>query len=177
MALIKCSECGKEISDRASSCMNCGCPIEKEKKPKVVETEEKEILSVVLNIKKMRIVRYVLLLFGIIFIIFGVVAPLYAYLSIFGIVFFLEFILFKKMENNKLILTNKRIKGSLTMFFTTKSINIPLERVDNILVNKDVLSTGIIISSNNVKKGVGYVLNADEFADAAMKEIEKYKNR
>lgn len=27
MALIKCPECGKEISDQASSCPNCGCPI------------------------------------------------------------------------------------------------------------------------------------------------------
>lgn len=27
MALIKCPECGKEISDRASTCPNCGCPI------------------------------------------------------------------------------------------------------------------------------------------------------
>ena len=27
MALIKCTECGKEISDRATSCPNCGCPI------------------------------------------------------------------------------------------------------------------------------------------------------
>lgn len=26
MALIKCSECGKEISDKANSCPNCGCP-------------------------------------------------------------------------------------------------------------------------------------------------------
>lgn len=28
MALIKCPECGKEISDKASSCLNCGYPIE-----------------------------------------------------------------------------------------------------------------------------------------------------
>lgn len=27
MALIKCSECGKEISDKAASCPNCGNPI------------------------------------------------------------------------------------------------------------------------------------------------------
>lgn len=27
MALIKCSECGKEISDKAVACPNCGCPI------------------------------------------------------------------------------------------------------------------------------------------------------
>lgn len=26
MALINCSECGKEFSDRAASCPNCGCP-------------------------------------------------------------------------------------------------------------------------------------------------------
>lgn len=32
MALIKCSECGKDISDKANTCPNCGCPIEKEKK-------------------------------------------------------------------------------------------------------------------------------------------------
>ena len=28
MALIKCVDCGKEVSDRASVCPNCGCPIE-----------------------------------------------------------------------------------------------------------------------------------------------------
>lgn len=27
MALIKCPECNKEISDRASCCPNCGCPV------------------------------------------------------------------------------------------------------------------------------------------------------
>ena len=30
MALIKCKECGKEISDKATNCIHCGCPIEKE---------------------------------------------------------------------------------------------------------------------------------------------------
>lgn len=28
MAMIKCAECGKEFSDRATACPNCGCPIE-----------------------------------------------------------------------------------------------------------------------------------------------------
>ena len=27
MAMIKCTECGKEISDKATSCPNCGCPV------------------------------------------------------------------------------------------------------------------------------------------------------
>lgn len=30
MALIKCKECNKEISDKATTCIHCGCPIEKE---------------------------------------------------------------------------------------------------------------------------------------------------
>ena len=30
MALIKCSECGKEISDKSKKCIHCGCPINKE---------------------------------------------------------------------------------------------------------------------------------------------------
>lgn len=32
MALFKCKECGHDISDKASVCPNCGCPIEKELK-------------------------------------------------------------------------------------------------------------------------------------------------
>ena len=32
MALIKCLECGAEISDRALECPKCGCPIDITKK-------------------------------------------------------------------------------------------------------------------------------------------------
>lgn len=34
MSLINCPDCGKEISDMSLDCIHCGCPIEKEKKPK-----------------------------------------------------------------------------------------------------------------------------------------------
>ena len=33
--LIKCIECGKEISSRASACPNCGCPVEDESRGNV----------------------------------------------------------------------------------------------------------------------------------------------
>lgn len=36
MSLIKCSECGKEISDKATACVHCGCPVSKS------STEQKE---------------------------------------------------------------------------------------------------------------------------------------
>lgn len=28
MALIRCVECGKEISDKSNACIHCGCPLE-----------------------------------------------------------------------------------------------------------------------------------------------------
>ena len=31
MALIKCPECGQQVSDRAKACIHCGCPLEEEK--------------------------------------------------------------------------------------------------------------------------------------------------
>jgi uncharacterized C2H2 Zn-finger protein len=33
MALIKCPECGKEISDKAEACISCGCPIDGNVRP------------------------------------------------------------------------------------------------------------------------------------------------
>lgn len=31
MTLIKCNECGKEISDKSKTCIHCGCPIKNKK--------------------------------------------------------------------------------------------------------------------------------------------------
>lgn len=45
MSLIECPECKKEISDKASSCPNCGCPIT----PELIEKEKR--------IKKMMMLR------------------------------------------------------------------------------------------------------------------------
>ena len=41
MALIKCPDCGKEISDKATACIHCGCPIEENKEIEKSKTEEK----------------------------------------------------------------------------------------------------------------------------------------
>lgn len=40
MALIKCPECGKEISDTTSKCIHCGYEFSKEK----VDTSDKEVI-------------------------------------------------------------------------------------------------------------------------------------
>lgn len=180
MALIKCSECGKEFSDRANACPNCACPVEqKTQEPK--DVQEREILSVKLDLDKINKVRKIFLILGIIFaapgLFFLSMPPLTILFFFYGGIFFFIYWLYKKIEENTLTLTNKRLKGSINMLFTTTDINIPLERIDNIVVNKTIASTGIVIMSNNLRKGVGYVANADEFVDTTIKEIEKYKNR
>lgn len=40
MALIKCPECGKEISDKATYCPNCGCPSKEFNTPKELSENE-----------------------------------------------------------------------------------------------------------------------------------------
>ena len=46
MAMIKCTECGKEMSDKAAVCPNCGCPIEDIKaKLGEIESEREEKLK------------------------------------------------------------------------------------------------------------------------------------
>ena len=37
MSMIKCPECGKEISDKTKKCLNCGCPIKKNLSKKTIE--------------------------------------------------------------------------------------------------------------------------------------------
>lgn len=45
MALIKCPECGKEISDKSSACINCGYPLSESQAQNIpsVDNEEKSI--------------------------------------------------------------------------------------------------------------------------------------
>lgn len=43
MALIKCTECGAQISDRARKCPSCGCPIEEILKEMSTQDEQKII--------------------------------------------------------------------------------------------------------------------------------------
>ncbi|MDO4171854.1 MAG: zinc-ribbon domain-containing protein, partial [Prevotellaceae bacterium] len=48
MAIVKCSECGKEVSDKATSCPNCGAPLQTVIQAPT-QTVEKEKIIVVNN--------------------------------------------------------------------------------------------------------------------------------
>ena len=45
MALIQCSECGKEVSDKAEQCVACGNPITKQPALEKVETASDKIVA------------------------------------------------------------------------------------------------------------------------------------
>ena len=47
MALIKCKECGKEISDKANTCPNCGNPINDDTITKEVKATKKVAIFII----------------------------------------------------------------------------------------------------------------------------------
>lgn len=70
MALIKCPECEKEISDKVKSCPNCGYPMEIDNN----ETQKVELSSVNIKLdenKKRKILRSILLIISIFVICIG----------------------------------------------------------------------------------------------------------
>lgn len=58
MALMKCPECGKDVSDRAVSCPNCGCPISLDTNIGIEKNTEDNEMKVKMNTKYM-IISYI----------------------------------------------------------------------------------------------------------------------
>ena len=52
MALIKCPECGKEISDKSNACIHCGCPIQ------IQKTESKLLIKALKHPNEEKIIGY-----------------------------------------------------------------------------------------------------------------------
>lgn len=74
MALIKCPECGKEVSDKAQACIHCGCPIQSVKIEQNNISDKKEMFDVEYPVKngkkKIVIIIASVLLFFVLFIIY-----------------------------------------------------------------------------------------------------------
>lgn len=112
MALIKCSECGHEISDKALSCPNCGCPVEKEEEVVEKTGVEVEVLKEKLCFRELLvifIISFILFILLVSSIKFGknyegsysiiklfsenVVSSIVGYFTFYGLIIFVGFIL------------------------------------------------------------------------------------
>jgi hypothetical protein len=80
MSLIKCSECGKEISDKAKTCPHCGAPVEASEieKPETttVNTEKTDVSDVSIDsdaLKKKKIIKIAIIVVVIIAALIGAI--------------------------------------------------------------------------------------------------------
>lgn len=205
MALINCRECGNQISDEAINCIHCGCLIKKEEKkyckdcgnelnnnvnmcihcgcPVNYENEEKgnlqdnyeneiEIARVEFDYDKIDKHTKIFLTLTIVFIILVATFLLAVPCLIF-------YIVAKGSKNNTIILTNKRIKGSLQFLGETK-IDIPLDKIESIGSNIGFFGIETInINSGATNSGTSasYILNGEDFCNKTRIEIEKYKSK
>lgn len=134
--LIKCTECGKEISDKATSCPNCGCPIESKIKNKNSENAEKEI--VLMSCKPATDAYF----FPIVIIIFSMY--LLFNIWIIGMIMIAVSILWIfSINSRKISISNYKIyaeKGIITKI----KLNTPLNMVSSVTV-----TTGVFARSSN----------------------------
>ena len=204
MALIKCNECGNEISDKSITCIHCGCPIQTKEKKYCLECgneikngekscsycgcpieenkdynintnsiiydgkQEVQIAQLNINFEKIEKYQSIFIVLGILFCltIFGIPA---------GIVFFSIAIFYGRCKRNHIVLTNKRIRGIIKLFWTTESIDIPLDKIDSISCGYLFNYERLIITSNTRRRQVNFSMNTEEFCENVLQEIEKYK--
>lgn len=72
------------------------------------------------------------------------------------------------------------ICGKLKYYFSTKSLDIPIEKIDSIYVrdnifDKIISGKTIVIKTNSSVIRVSCTANSQEFVDSALTEIKKYK--
>lgn len=97
MALIKCKKCGKEISDKAKVCVNCGCPIASNN---IKNKKKYNNIGLIIGGIITLVISLLLFMFGNIdieFILYTLLGVTCLYLSI------LFFVLWKRKSNKKKI--------------------------------------------------------------------------
>lgn len=175
---LYCDECGNEVHKNDKACLSCGCPLDvvtsienttinNNNNSNQNNNYEKEFEITKIEIDNERIKKYqtIVLVIAIVGFI-SIICPIYCLIL---------YYIFGTCRNNILILTNKRIKGRINVWFTTATIDIPLDRIDNIYYVRQFGENKVIISSSSGSKSVMLVKNGEEFCKTTMQEIEKYK--
>lgn len=158
MALIKCPECGKEISERSGKCVHCGCPISQ---PQDINIEEN-----ILMICKPAIDAYGFAGVG----IFCITCLLFVYdlsLKIVIPIWAICILWILSIHSRKLTLTTKGIYSQKGLILTTKNFT-PLSAISSLTVEaglfgKSAKYADIKIVSPENSYVFTYMKNAEEF--------------
>ena len=198
MALIKCSECGKEVSSKAKSCPNCGYPISNIEEKENIKKNNSDNDDVILVSKRDESLNkfksiYTIGLGAISFIAIIVVLVMEsklantnsrgnALLSGFIIVFLpciILFIICSIMHSNasktNLTLSKKGLFGEIYKFGSVSSITFPLDKISSINTIKlfGFINGIMIIPFNGIAQKIFFIDNDDEFKEALIKQINK----
>ncbi len=102
--------------------------------------------------------------------------------AIYFVPLFLYLVLFntKEAERCSLELTEKGIYGNRKTIFSNKQLNLPMDKVDNVMIKESVLDklrggkTVAVRSASGLVK-FPWVQNADEFVSKTLAKIEEFK--
>ena len=197
MALIKCSECGKEISDKASACMNCGCPINSNKDKETIaknqSTGRKEIIKSKRELSLNNFKGFYTKILGVVIVIATIVIlgmemslPPYSNSRgnafIFGailvylpcvVLFIVCNIMYKNAIKTNITLTNKELSGVIYKIGSVSSISFPLDKISSINTIRwlGVVDGIIIIPVNGISQKVLFIDNGEEFRQAILNQV------
>ncbi len=184
MALIKCSECGKEFSDKASACPNCACPVlDINTKKEHKQIKEKEIIRATFNYSFLDIIKIIFIALAVLVILMVISFSTNLYSDMlylcfltlpFAIIFILSMRAIHNVKKTVLVLTNKRIYGTTFGLLQTTEIDLPLEKISSIMKIKCMGCDALCIEvTGSTKHIVWYMANADKFKKETLKLLEK----
>lgn len=164
MALIKCSECGKEVSDKAKTCVHCGNPIEQEENEKVINNQNYNIVekeqdfynesNIDLTKGEKVLIEGNITCIGCILgiIVIGIftflilIAPTIIILSAVVIFITLNTLVLPYLSP-KLIITNKRVFGESGALWKKREMDIPLKKLQSVHISNSIINGKILTIS------------------------------
>lgn len=178
MALIKCPECGKNISDKATICPNCGCPMESESN-NVIWHEDSVMERVVLEAEKNNTFTYMGIVLAIIWIAIIIISYTFPtpriliwMLFVFSVMIFMPLIINTSCRH--LYFTNKKVVGDKGFLLKMK-MDVPLDMISSVSVMQGVIGDTIIINTVSDKYIWKYINNATKFQKALLHQANVYK--
>lgn len=157
MALIKCEECGKQISDRSKACIHCGCPLE-EKKEEKVEAPEIELLRSECDQRAVMIYLMVISIMTLICIltVIGIILlPVFIYMIYYTLTAKKEYI----------VLTNKRVHG-INWGLKKEKFDLPLSKVKKLKAESLLGTSYLVLEADGKSYTFDYLINAKDISNA-----------